>query len=65
MVEEITGYPYVLPTHQGRGPKQVVLPDLITRKAQMGAAFLAFCLALHISHLLTRKDYAHGDMVTL
>ncbi|MCG0239319.1 MAG: tryptophanase [Firmicutes bacterium] len=30
-VEAITGYPYVLPTHQGRGAERVVLPNLITR----------------------------------
>ena len=30
-VEAITGYPHVLPVHQGRGAEQVVLPALIRR----------------------------------
>jgi len=31
-VESITGYPYVIPTHQGRGAEQSVLPVLIKEK---------------------------------
>ncbi len=31
-VESITGYPYVIPTHQGRGAEQSVLPALIKEK---------------------------------
>lgn len=30
-VESITGYPYVLPTHQGRGAEKVVFPQIIRR----------------------------------
>lgn len=32
VVQKITGYTYVIPTHQGRGAEQVVLPNLIRRK---------------------------------
>lgn len=32
VVQLITGYKYVIPTHQGRGAEQVVLPNLIKRK---------------------------------
>lgn len=30
-VQEITGYRYVIPVHQGRGAEQVVIPQLVTR----------------------------------
>lgn len=32
VVQEITGYKYVIPTHQGRGAEQVVLPLVIKNK---------------------------------
>lgn len=32
VVQNITGYKYVIPTHQGRGAEQVVLPNLIQKK---------------------------------
>lgn len=32
VVQKITGYKYVIPTHQGRGAEQVVLPHLIEKK---------------------------------
>lgn len=31
VVQKITGYKYVIPTHQGRGAEQVVLPNLIKK----------------------------------
>ena len=32
VVQKITGYKYVIPTHQGRGAEQVVLPNVIKKK---------------------------------
>lgn len=32
VVQKISGYKYVIPTHQGRGAEQVVLPNVITKK---------------------------------
>jgi len=32
VVQKITGYKFVIPTHQGRGAEQVVLPNLIKKK---------------------------------
>ncbi len=32
VVQKITGYQYVIPTHQGRGAEQVVLPNIIMKK---------------------------------
>ena len=34
VVRKITGYQYVIPTHQGRGAEQVVLPNLLKEKGQ-------------------------------
>jgi tryptophanase len=35
VVEEITGYSYVLPVHQGRGAEQVVLPELVKKQGMV------------------------------
>ncbi len=32
VVRHITGYPYFIPAHQGRGAEQIVLPQLVTKK---------------------------------
>jgi tryptophanase len=34
VVQKITGYKYIIPTHQGRGAEQVVLPNLVKHKGQ-------------------------------
>lgn len=41
-VREGIGYPYVIPTHQGRGAEQVVFPLLIRKKGQIVAGNMHF-----------------------
>lgn len=41
-VRELTGYRYVLPTHQGRGAEHVLFPLLITRPGQLVIGNLHF-----------------------
>lgn len=42
VVESITGYPYVLPAHQGRGAEKVVLPNLIARPGMYALSNMFF-----------------------
>lgn len=41
-VESITGYPYVLPVHQGRAAEKIVLPNLIRRPGMYAISNMFF-----------------------
>ncbi len=48
VAQKITGCKYIIPTHQGRGAEQIVLPNLVKSRVIM---LLATCTLIRLKHM--------------